>query len=723
MFINGIKYIGSDQKAYAYKFGLSTGRYRNLICFHGSLESIHQFRAAIFYGLTGHEDDTITQTILYLSDDNGDHWIVDRSRQRLRILKNKNLVEAGAESMLKRALLEWDPAELPDDAALIEWIELQRYREQWVGQKRLLGSLDSGYDDFVKKIRQKLQNELQSLQAFLGLQAELDLNSLKSFCDLGWEPYCELEYLKQQLSSLNQDFRGHHLAHPEDIHRLENEVKLIRKLGATAGPLLDPGQSPLVLRERFQSVETALQELMTKLDLESIPKVESTADLERLIPILARYQVYEKLEQAYRKVVARADNSVRPVLGHYVDSMRSFLRQDRKILGELEGCLERVQQSARHLAEESEPQAPRHGLARLFERMREPPPQVSSAPAKPQRDELLQQSRQAVNTILQRLGELHSNFDMASQRFDEGLNEVDERHEKVVKELGAVKDTWLKSAKSMEVDPNISLKNLLQLIADYARLLRLEQERQQLRDQLFDYRSRLHDIEAQIGEWYRLTGSQKAAEFSQPSMLLREAKVILSYRDKKEKQLEKLSKNKLRAEAFHSMEAQLRDRLAQAQRGWRDALAIFDLADQDPRQKDWKQFFSTAFQVRSCIELVDRFQSGQPAWEYFANLSLETPLTVFQMPKRLGGEHGRNQLIGDLENASPHGHALLLVQDPLLADILQGMGIACAQQVAKSTNKPAEGADKQEGRQRPAVLSERARAALELFKARNVVES
>ncbi|MFW7381029.1 MAG: hypothetical protein ACOH5I_19595 [Oligoflexus sp.] len=714
MFINGIKYVAIDQKVQAFKFGLSTGRFRNLISFHGKPEDIHRFKAAVIYALAGLEDESIVQAILYLSDDNGDHWIIDRSRSRSKFFKNKKEILAGGEQALKRSLLEWNSGERSvDDAAMVEMVDLQFLQSEWIGQKTIVGQ-ELERDELYVRVQQRLRQEIDYLRRFLQVESDTDLVTLKLFLDNAWPAFQDLQNHEEQLKTLAKDFSLDSMVDATDIVRLEEEVQVIRKLASVAAPLLDPGKSPLVMKERYQKVEQDIEALSAKLGFKDIPKFHEDVDWARLIGLLARYQAFERLEQAYRKMVTRAENSLKPVLGHYIDAMRGFLRQDRRILTELEKSLDLVTQC---VVQADQPQElPKKGIRSLLDRfseVREPNPVMSDE----QREEILGTSRESVNAILRILGEMHSNYEIASQRYEEGFDEIFHRHEKIIKELAVTKDMWLKSAKSLNIDPNSSIRNLLSMISELSQLINLDQERQNLRRMIADYRGSLRQVEDQLQIWYRLTGSQKTLDLSQPSILLREAKIILSYREQKEKLLEKNLKHKLRLEAFQAVEQRQRSQLLEAERRWKEAFSYLGKSEAFSHKQDWSQFFIVGLQVRALSDLIDRFQSGSKAKELLKNLSLDVPLTIFNIPRHAQGEKRRNLLLNCLESASPHGHAIILNPEPQLAENLQSLGIISAQEV-DLTKKKVE-APKPAHESEALVLSERARAALELFKGKN----
>ena len=87
MFINGVKFVKSDQSIHAYKFALASGRYRNLVCFYAGSEEVSLFQSALMFALYARSCEEIKQAIVYFSDDNGDHWIIDRRLDQVKIFK------------------------------------------------------------------------------------------------------------------------------------------------------------------------------------------------------------------------------------------------------------------------------------------------------------------------------------------------------------------------------------------------------------------------------------------------------------------------------------------------------------------------------------------------------------------------------------------------------------------------------------------------------------
>ena len=738
MFLNGIKFTINQPQAtaHAYRFSVTSGRYRNMICFSGSPERFHHFRAALIFGLLGEEHEHVKQSIIYCSDDNGDHWIVDRAATRLKVFRNKMELESStAEHLFLSALLELSPDDLElEDARsrLISLIDLHCRDGKYYG-RNLRDQNHAGRHNFMEELNRLVEPQKKSVRQFLGLDSDLEPEQYRLLAQGLDQMVAQWQLNELQLQNQKVPTEVHSDMRMERIARLKEELRILETLEQLSQVFNDPAKSPTVLRERLDQVEDRLRRLRTEHRLASLDRFAEEVDWEKLLSIYCRYKAYEKLERFFRLISHRAENRYQPLADRYLESMQEFIRSDRKILSELEQTLSGLTQCIQQATQKPvTPQVKKRGVAAWIDKIVDANSSQSDTVVNDSEDQniwqdLLEDSRSLVNKVLRILGKLQSDFDISRQSSDEGLQDLLLRQEKIVAEYGRARAQWLEASKALHLDPNVNLKDIISLLRNLSEIQKLLGDRDQIQEGLNTYRSKLSLVREELRAWYQVTGSAKDSNLAQPSMILRELKTILSYQNKKKFQLSKLENEQItleaRTEIYRGMIQVKRDLLYR----WRQHFSSLSLEAPDFCQADLPLFCDSINKISALYSCLRADEAPREFRDWLEHLSLDTPMTIFQIPRSTLSESERSEFLMNLQFASPHGHALILSQDPLITESMKSVGISCASEIDLS--QASRGAERSKPlssksltHQEPPrkILSERAQAALELFKARNL---
>src|SRR5690606_35310064 len=88
---------------------------------------------------------------------------------------------------------------------------------------------------------------------------------------------------------------------PSSIERLQREVEIVEELDVIAKPLLTPGVSVKVLKEKLLKTEEELSKGLAKSNLRSLPVNNQSFAWHKLASALSKLEAYEQLIQASEK--------------------------------------------------------------------------------------------------------------------------------------------------------------------------------------------------------------------------------------------------------------------------------------------------------------------------------------------------------------------------------------------------------------------------------------
>ena len=215
-----------------------------------------------------------------------------------------------------------------------------------------------------------------------------------------------------------------------------------------------------------------------------------------------------------------------------------------------------------------------------------------------------------------------------------------------------------------------------------------------------------------------MTGSQKAGDLDQAAILISEAKNLLQYHKKKEVQLKKAKKLRHRVDFFRSLRHEYSKVIESCEVSWKEICERIGLRNFDIGDGNCQQFFRLVEKSQACSEVVySNCRSKMIGKGIFELSNLSSVFSIFDLQKN--DALGRETLLESLSTLSPHCSILITLYDPELSQILLEEGFSGSSRIR---------VDKAGGKQIPSVknktapdqdISDKARAALELFKGRS----
>lgn len=709
LFLTAIKYkLKENQKVEAFKFQSNPSGLRNVLL-HIDKTSKMDLLHAVRFALVGHQDnENVIQVVAQVVDGSGDQWTIERSLDAVRYSKNKQVLpRETAEEEFIAAALDGDGHSL---AEIVDIIDFSSEGGKLVARRRETDRNSQSLSFLVEKKVERIQ---LACGKFLGTSIPMAPQQLADFARSLRKVLHEHRFYTDSLDDLNKKFRSLAEFDVNCVPRLENELLILRQLGAEAKFFEDPANQYEMIYNSYRKVESQLSELCSKYEIQSLPMVDQEIDWEKVVRCLSRLQVYQKLESSYRKAQLEVEEIVKPIFNGHIKETKSFLLDDKKLLGRIQSALELLTKQMSAL-EPPAKEAPKGGLLKRF---LEPDQNLEPKPTGVHPD-LLIDSRKAVDTILASINNMCTKIEIASEGFGERVDEIQTRYERIVEEVGKAKSQWQKLASKYHIDPQASLRSILNLVNNFSQISGLYTQRKDLKGKLDLYQTNLKTVGKLIQEWRLYSKSQNKADLTQRNILLSEMRNLTRFTGKKEEQLKKLSKIQNRIELYNSIKGNLIHKLEICESEWRKTFQLARIELMPINGKDWDKFFTHAEKCLSTHSLIQ--ESSRPVFgeSIFSTNHLAKPLSIFVL-KGSYEKVDRLEFIRCMEFCTRHSNILFLVQDQSVYDefldlnVGKSVGIPLRKAASKSENLPTNKKTEE------APISEKARAALELFKARN----
>lgn len=723
MYINAIKLKAKNQATLAYKFTPSTGKHRNIIVLQAGADDLAIYKSALIYALTGvgANKNLIAEVTISVSDDNGDQWIVSRSAGSARYYMNRKELSIDAEPSFIKALLDLPDQHVVTDSdrhSVIRLLSSSFQVGRYLGRTEPLEQNEST-DPLHEKIDDLMAQSKKNIKDILGL--ELDVEQLETISNEVFPVLWKWLSMQDHLNTLSSSSNEQAFTQNQQITELEAQLVLIRSLERASMLVRDPANSPVAFKEQLAAVSADIEAIEQTLPM-PVAQLNTSAELwQKALNVISRYYTYGKLEQAFQKVRVRIDNTYKPLTKDYLDAIHTFLDNDRHILSELEQALNLLSGQLNLAKQKIDARKERSLLAvieKVFDRDTKNP--VDEAQ---EQQKSLNTSRELVNGVLAKIGEMHSNASLSTQAFDQSYGDLQEKYEFLITEYGKYKSAWLKVSKKIGLDPSISMADFLSVMKKTHRLDELKKQKLFYQAKINDYKVALKQIALLLENWYNLIGSHKPQKLNQASVILRETKGILGYQKRKLEKLNRTLKDRAInvgiAEFYNSFQKDTNE----LQKKWQQPLIAMGV---QPRQLKTTDFQKLHNEVSTLLNLnslkgqkVER--PSKVVSEWMKDLALESPLTILDASIGSISKDRVNQVVGAFSEASPHGHALVLVSDDLLAESLASAGLSMGMKVEATSNK--EKTSKAVPQQSPAakpLVSDKARAAIDALRAKGV---
>jgi hypothetical protein len=691
---------GSDQKK-IWQFKTPTGTRRNFLVHCDAPEELDWLIAAVNWIFTEAPSSDLEYAFVQFFDDNGSQWAVERRPGGRRISRDRKEVLGDEKSKMTAiaAALE-TPADNIRNLFDVRFDALGA-RVNPIDFRKAPNPMLTTVQDNIKKSAAVFSEILGTDEIAYADNLHPVIKKLEIYY-YGW-----LELTKERETILSQTAEPR-AADSQNAILLKQEVDLICRIAEIAEPLLDPQSSPTVIKEKLARVEADLKQCRLKYNIPNLPPIDKNIPWEKLLHNLTRLRTYEALVANTNRVYELIKTNVIPVVKERRETIESLLQNDNQITSELESCLSTITMAVMKI--ETERQAKdqdKNWIQQLRDKITQQDKDTGSSLV--ESSGLLEKSRMSVDYTLARLGELHARHQTLPDLEHEAVGEVHAMHEKYVAELHKYQKLWQSNATEFELPEAINIKTLLDLINNFGHYSSLWKLKQDLNNQIIDYKRRLESLESLVVEWRKASGSQKDIPLDTSSILLSEIRSILHVREAKEKQLARVVTTQETQVTHIRIIQHLERRMAELHKYWDETLVKNKLAKVDIAHPSLPKLFSHAHNILALSSLLPNEET--PALEnIFSEQTLAAPLAVFRIQKAILTSKERLLIANAIQSAPDLGLALIATSDEGLVEVLKNVDIVTSQSMQKAQPQP-----QTTNAQQNQLLSTRAQKALAIF--------
>ncbi len=674
VYLNAIRYrVNQESEPTTWRFHHGSGTLHNVICVGHDRPHLIAIQSALVYALTGRGDNKTAEAALHLSDAAGDAWIIERTAQRTRYMRNgKPLTDEQSQQSLLNAILDSDIVSV-ENSANISPIKCLEVRTEGENLMAATASDDRANRDRMQAINEELRSKLaDDLTRVFGQKA---FSNPKTVINLTRriEPIAaQLTQLLRLRKDLTANFQGELPVDNKHIPLLKDQLALLDKLQQVAEPLLDPANAPAQVRDRISKIDSQIAELCRACGIKSAQELPETVPWPKLIEIRGRVAFYDKLTELSDKAASLSKDRVGKIFESYVDHLSELLESKSQITSELESCLSSLQLEMQ-IFEKSKETRVKKTLDAVGSFLR---PELKSQQTSMEATHTgrLEKARMAVDFALAKLGELDSELGKSREQFAAHEASMHERHGKLRDEFSRLLEQWRGLAKANGLPENLELSGVMKLSIRHQQLIYLGHKREELTRQLEARRSQLQSVEELVYKWRTMTGSHKSDRINNEVILLAEAQGMLRYRNSKSEQLQKLLSDAEQSKVQHMLTIELDNRIRDAQEKWHEAFHALQIPTLSVSDRNWPTFFEKAHTIQALSEILHEARKPFTGAQIFSSAASDTPITLYLWKTDgLSNKH-RIDVMQALETSPPTTLQLHLVSDTALAEMLQKLG-------------------------------------------------
>ena len=178
------------------------------------------------------------------------------------------------------------------------------------------------------------------------------------------------------------------------------------------------------------------------------------------------------------------------------------------------------------------------------------------------------------------------------------------------KECATAHTEWLEMAHLTGLGSegaDFRVEQLVELLLNRIELIKLEEEKEELREKMRDRLARFETLERLIIEWRQLTNSQKAADLSHPGIILGEARSIIRYREEKQRVVARLSQVRERSKSMAQKLAHLDERAKNLNTAWEKTLKDLRLPAVTTTDPRWDEALAAAKRLQTMTVVIADF--------------------------------------------------------------------------------------------------------------------
>lgn|GEM_PF-1681761 len=665
MIITAIKYrTHGRQEPEVFRFTGGTAGMRHAVCFVTADDAARgKANAALALVLNGTHSNLISDAAVQIADSAGDTWVITRGTTGFTVSRNgENLSRDQIRSSLLSALLDLDLAfsgnhqggatEGDQIAAIMDvrkgpegrptlapWNPNAEGGGQADGVKPKKGSKSGqtqpDFRDFVEGSLKEAGSKIASiLGATIMDRAEENPAVMKRLVD-------EIEPLTREAATIQQQLRT--LETPgsfsrDDQRRLDQlvpEIELIDKIKALAVPLLDPAEGISATQDRLRALDHELNLRLSSFGLQKSPNLQHALlnrEWRKALGCLAKYQATQTLRDQWTTLLESAREELDPLVAEHIHSVEQSIRRDDELSGELEASIQMLRlkmspapSSIMHPSMSVHAQVSRGQQPQTwFEKLKDsihggtqaaPPLPPARAPEFPPRAlvEMLEASQAALESTTKRLEVMQNHVAAIRSDVDSQRDGISASMSRLEEDCAAARAAWLEMVHVMGLGAEgaeFRVEQLVDLLLNRIELVKLEEEKDELREKMRDRLARFEALERLIIEWRQLTNSQKAADLSHPGIILGEARSIIRYRDEKQKVAARLTQTRERSKSIAQKLAELDERAVKLNTAWQAALKDLGLPAVSTTDPRWAEAMAAARRLQTVNLLFADFDEA-----------------------------------------------------------------------------------------------------------------
>jgi hypothetical protein len=654
MIITAIKYRSNgNQDPEVFRFTGGTAGLRHAVCFQTANDiSKEKANAALAMVLNGIPSNLISDAAIQIADSAGDTWVMTRGTQGFAVSKNgESLTREQIRTSLISALLDLDLAggngSNPDGEHIAAILDVRRgpngrpSLSPWSAvDHRQTPAMDKpasikGLPDFKNFVEGSMKVASSKIASVLGA----------AIIDLAAEDPAVLQRLIDDVEPLTREARAiqeqlKNIETPgsfsrDEQRRLEHlipEIELIDKIKALALPLLDPAEGISAIQDRLRALDHELTLRLSSFGVQKSPNLLHSLlnrEWRKALGCLARYQATKALQEQWAAILGSTRDELDPLITEHIHSVDQSIRRDDELSAELEASIQMLRlkmspapsslmqyHSPVH-AQITREQSPQTWFDKLKDSIHgSTQPSQTQAPVRaaefPPRIfvEMLETTQATLESTTKRLEVMQNHVaairsDIDSQR--DGLAGAMARLEK---ECATAHAEWLEMAHLTGLGSegaDFRVEQLVELLLNRIELIKLEEEKEELREKMRDRLARFETLERLIIEWRQLTNSQKAADLSHPGIILGEARSIIRYREEKQRVVARLSQVRERSKSMAQKLAHLDERAKNLNTAWEKTLKDLRLPAVTTTDPRWDEALAAAKRLQTMTVVIADF--------------------------------------------------------------------------------------------------------------------
>ncbi len=554
----------------------------------------------------------------------------------------------------------------------------------------------------------------------------------------------EIEPLTREAAAIQEELRS--LETPgafsrDDQRRIDTlfpEIELIDKIKALAVPLLDPAEGIAAIQDRLRAIDHELNLRLSSFGLQKSPNLQNALlnrEWRKALGCLARYQATKTLHDQWTTILGSTRDELDPLIAEHIHSVEQSIRRDDELSGELEASVQLlrlkmspVPSSVLQYSSPVHAQLMRERTPQTwFEKLKDsvqggaqapPPPQPLRAPEFPPRIfvEMLDATQATMESTTKRLEVMQNHVAAIRSDIDAQRDGLAAAMSRLDEECSAARAGWLEMVHVTGLGSDgadFRVEQLVDLLLNRFELIKLEEEKDELRNKMRDRLARFETLERLIIEWRQLTNSQKAADLSHPGIILGEARSIIRYREEKQRVLARLTQVRDSSKSQAQKLAQLDEQASRLNGAWQTTLKNLGLPAVSTTDPRWTEALGAAKRLQTVNVLLADFNQvcaeGQKnlsdtamddAAEEFAR---GKPVHIYNWQINPSTKEDRGEFIRFILDQGTEGLLLILTSDIQLANEMHARGSGRSIEVRPAASRASS---------QPALLNTKARQAL-----------